>query len=395
MRQNIIYLTLALLFTLMSCGDKKPSQQEEQQDQNTMSEANIKEVELNQAQFNAAGIELGDLEQKNLTDNIRVNGTTQLPAQSQADVSSILGGTITEIRVNLGDPIEKGQVLALVESPDFIQLQEAYLIAKNNLEYLELEFDRQQTLREQNVNSQKTFQKIKSDLNIEKARYQSLTNQLKLVNQQGGTTKGAMVITAPISGNVATIEVKMGTTITPGQSIFTLVDNSNIHLDLQVFEKDLPFIKEGQKVDLTLTNVEKSQITATIFSISKAFNANSKTVTVHAKIDTPTANLIPGMYVNALINIGKNTVEALPLEAIVKADGRQYIFVLHQIEQQGESEQHYLFNRLEVKTGVSELGYTQIELLQPRLSTEPIALQGAYYIQSHLTKNESGGGHAH
>ncbi|UVD79030.1 efflux RND transporter periplasmic adaptor subunit [Myroides albus] len=399
MNKSIIYLVFALSFTLWNCkGNTQDDHTDHESNQESTSakkeESQNKEVELNQIQFKAANIKLGALQKKNLSDIIRVNGQTELPAQSQAEVSSFLSGTVTQIMVNLGDKVKKGQVIALIDSPEFIQLQEEYQISKNTLEYLELEYKRQQTLRAENVNSEKVYQKTKSDLNIERAKFQSLSNRLKLVNLQPGASATSLRILAPISGNIATMPVKIGSNISQGQSLFTLVDNSQIHLDLMVYEKDLPNIQVGQKVSFNLTNINKSEITATIFSIGKSFEAGTKTVIVHANINEINENLIPGLYVNALIHIGESTVDALPNDAIVKADGREFVFVLEQ-EEAGLKADHFHFQRIEVKTGVSELGYTQVTLMEKLPGDAQIAIQGAYYIQSHLIKNEGGGGHAH
>ncbi|MGL4584701.1 MAG: efflux RND transporter periplasmic adaptor subunit [Flavobacterium sp.] len=405
MKKSIIYLTIAT--SILFLGSCKNSEEDhtghDHSDEPTKTttttekkeeDAKTKEVELNQAQYDASSIKLGQLSQKNLSDVIRVNGNTELPAQNQADVSSFLSGSITNINVNLGDYVKKGQTLAIINSPEYIQLQEEYIISKNTLEYLELEFKRQQTLRAENVNSEKTFQKTKADLNIERARFQSLSNRLSLVNTSPTSISKSLRIVSPISGNIATIPVKIGTNIMAGQSLFTIVDNSQIHLDLMVYEKDIPFIKVGQKVSFTFTNINKSEVTATIFSIGKSFESGTKTVIAHANIENVPETLIPGLYVNALVHVGEKTVDALPNEAIVKADGREFIFVLEDAhEEEGGTSYHFL--RIEVKTGVSELGYSQVSVLQEMPKGAQIVLSGAYYIQSHLIKSEGGGGHDH
>lgn len=389
-----IYIALVVFGTIVfaGCQNKTTTQettvaQEEEHEENTG-----KEVELNSAQKKAAGIVMGQLEDKNLTDVIKVNGQTELPPQNQADVTTFLSGTITQILVNIGDRVNKGQVLAIADSPEFIRLQEEYQISKNNLEYLELEYKRQQTLRAENVNSEKTYQKTKSELNIEKSRYQSLTNQLSLLGTNPNAMSRTLKIVAPISGNISAIPIRIGTNMVNGQTLFSLVDNSKIHLDLKIYEKDLPYVHEGQKVSFNLTNINKEEVTATIFSIGKAFEPGTKTVIAHANINQVPDNLIPGLYVNALIDVGAKTVKALPNEAIVKADGRTFIFVSDASE---EHEEHFHYQRVEVKTGVQELGYTQVEIIEEVPANYSIVVQGAYYLQSHLIKNEGGGGHSH
>lgn len=392
MKKSIITLGLTLSLLTLSCTKKDHNIQDPPQQESssqTQSTSQVKEVELSSIQFKAADITLGQIQDRNLSDVLRVNGVIKLPATDQADVTSFLGGTVTKILVNKGQKVNKSQLLAVIESPEFIQLQEQYMVSKTNLDYLELEFQRQQTLRDQNVNSQKVYQKTKSDLNIERARYQSLTNQLKLLKVTPGSNATSIEITSPIGGNVSSIDVKIGTNIAAGQPMFNVVDNSKVHLDLMVFEKDLAQIKVGQNVSFSLTNNNSQPITATIFSIGNAFEPGTKTVAVHANITPTDQSLVPGFYVNALIYMGDSKLPSLPDTAIVKADGKQYIFVL---EDQNLEEFH--FKRIEVKTGISELGYTQVTILQSMPQSPQIALTGAYYIQSHLIKNE-GGSHDH
>ncbi|UUC44771.1 efflux RND transporter periplasmic adaptor subunit [Flavobacterium cerinum] len=373
-----------------------------------------KEVELNEAQFKAAGVELGTYSLKNLSEVINANGYTKLPPQNQADVSVHLQGVVKTISVIEGQFVRKGQVLATIESPEFTKLQEAYLTSKSNLEFLSQEFERQKTLSEEEVNSKKVFQKTKAEYQIEKARYNSLKQQLNVLNIQSGSTAVATVpILAPISGYTTEINVKIGSNVEVGKPILSIVDNTKLHVDLLVYEKDLHKVKPGQTVQLVLTNQNNTAIRGTIFSVGKAFENETKSVAVHADINNEKNALIPGMYVNALIDIGTNAVNALPVEAIVKADGREFMFVLeegheetaHDTEKGHSHEdghQHddneannFHFRRVEIKTGTSQLGYIHVTPLQKVASDAKIVLKGAYYIQSHLLKTEGGGGHSH
>lgn len=359
--------------------------------------SSIKEVALNEAQFKSAAIELGTFSKKNLNEVISANGYTKLPPQNQADVSVHTTGIIKSIFIEEGQFVKKGQTLVTIESPEFAKLQEAYLTSKSNLEFLKLEFERQTVLNAEEVNAKKTFQKTKSDYEIEKARFRSLEKQLTVFNINGsGTASATVPVIAPISGYVTEIKIKIGSNVEIGKPLLTIVDNSKLHVDLLVYEKDLYKVKEGQTVRFVLTNQDNTEVTGKVFSVGKAFENDTKAVAVHADILNKDQKLISGMYVNALIDIGAQSVYALPVDAVIKADGREFIFVLETIEPAtGEKEKEFHFQRIEVKTGASQLGYVQINLLQKIEKEAKIALKGAYYIQSHLIKNEGGGGHSH
>ena len=418
-RKNILYIAIVAVLTVVvvcvisySGGESEPEKTEEAHEEHEGEAITAKEVELNQAQFNASDIELGTFEMKNLSAVINANGYTKLPPQNQADVSVLVTGVVRSINVIEGQFVKKGQTIAVIESLEFTKLQEAYLTSKSNLEYLTTEYERQKTLNDENVNTKKALQLAKSDYETEKARNASLKKQLSTLNLSGsGGAISTMSVKAPISGYITEVNVKIGTNAEPGKPMFTIVDNSKMHVDLLVYEKDLQKVKTGQTVRFILTNQDNVEIKGKIFSIGKAFENETKSVAVHADILNDKQILIPGMYVNALIDIGLNNVKALPVDAVVKADGREFIFVL---EEHAKEEDHdeeaghdhndghghtegktYHFQRIEVKTGTTQLGYVQVTILQDIPANAQIVLKGAYYIQSHLLKSEGGGGHEH
>lgn len=418
-RKSIIYISIAvaliiaavLYFSLRHTDTDGHNHGDTPEKEEAHEETNVKEVELNEAQYKASSIVLGSFEQKNLSAVINANGFTKLPPQNQADVSVYMGGVVKNIAVIEGQFVKARQTLAVIESPEFAKLQEAFLTSKSNLEYLTAEFERQKTLSEENVNSKKVFQKTKADFDIEKARYNSLQKQLNMLNlNSSGSTVSTVAISAPIAGYVTEVNIKIGTNAEPGKPLFTIVDNTKMHVDLLVYEKDLQKVKPGQTVRFVLTNQDNAEIKGKIFSVGKAFENETKSVAVHADILNDKQMLIPGMYVNALIDVGSNAVSALPVDAVIKADGREFIFVLEEQEEKGHDEKEghshedthkhdegksFHFQRIEVKTGTVQLGYIQVTPLQTLEADAKIVLKGAYYIQSHLQKSEGGGGHDH
>ncbi len=412
-------LIAALIIIMASCNNKAESgtgtEKEEVHTDEESSSAN-KEVELNEAQYLASEISFGTFSTKNLSEVINATGYTKLPPQNQAEVSVYVSGIVKTINIIEGQYVKKGQVIATIESPEFTRIQEQYLTTKSNLEYLRLEYERQRILSSEGVNSQKQFQKAKADYDAERARYNSLLQQLNTmnINPNHGAVSTVPVV-APISGYVTEVDIKIGSNVQAGTALTTIVDNSKLHVDLLVYEKDLQKVKVGQKVRFVLTNQDNSEIIGQIFSIGKAFENETKSVAVHADIPNEKQQLISGMYVNALIDVGRNTVNALPSDAIVKAEGREFIFILegvheetvqedkhehkegekHEEGETGKKEKKYHFQRIEVKTGTSQLGFVQVTALQELPADAQIVLKGAYYIQSHLLKSEGGGGHDH
>lgn len=368
-------------------------------------------VELTADQFKMVGIELGTIEQRNLKSVVKASGHLDVPPQNKADVSTYMGAIVKSILVLEGSFIKQGQPLAVLEHPDFIKLQEEYISEKNNFLFLEKEYQRQKELSEQNAGTGKIFQKAESDYNVSKGKLNSLEEQLKMlsVNMTAlskGNLSPVITLTAPIDGYIGHINVNTGSYAEPNKTLFEIVDNTKIHCDLLVYEKDLFKVKVGQKVSFVLTNLPEHQdehetkdITGEIFSINKSFENDTKALTVHAKIQNEKHELIPGMYVNALIDIGEQTTPAVPSEAIVKSGGKDYIFIAMPLEGKGEKkaetskEEHkqeengYSFKMVEVVTGVSDLGYTEIKVLEPIPTDAKIVTKNAFFI---LSKAKSG-----
>ncbi|WP_318640320.1 efflux RND transporter periplasmic adaptor subunit [Flavobacterium ardleyense] len=413
MRNNkSIYITIIIIGILVLVGylivrnNSSEDDHDHEMVENKVDEISTvtyKEVALNEAQFNAAKILLGTFSSKNLSDVIHANGYTKLPPQNQADVSVFANAIVKQISIIEGQKVQKGQTVAILESPEFAKLQEAYLTSRSNLEFLKLEFKRQESLNDEEINSRKIFQKSKAEYDIEVSRNQSLLRQLQLLNiNPNASISSTVAVKAPISGYITEIFIKIGSTVEPGKSLMNIVDNSQLHLDLLVYEKDLNKVKPGQTVRFMLTNQGNEEIKGKIFNVGKAFESDTKSVAVHADISNEGQKLIPGMYVNALIDIEANKTDALPLEAVVKAEGREFIFILEEIvpERKAEDgnaikEKEFHFLRIEVKSGTSQLGFVHVDLLQSIPKDAQIVLSGAYYLQSHLIKNDGGGGHAH
>lgn len=157
-------LTLLLLVLISACGSSDPAEVEKEEH----SDSKNKEVELNQAQYDASNIQLGDFELKNLSAVINANGYTKLPPQNQADVSVLVAGLIKKINIIEGQFVKQGQTLAVIESMEFTKIQEAYLTSKSNLELMLLEYERQKTLNEGNANSKKHCKKQNQNMRSRK-----------------------------------------------------------------------------------------------------------------------------------------------------------------------------------------------------------------------------------
>ena len=400
------FALLVILIGLTSCGNSgtKIEKKETTKDTTTKKKEDI--AELTAEQIKAVGIELGTIEQKNLTSVVKASGQLTVPPQNKAVVNALVGGVIRRINVVEGQNVKKGQVVVTIENPDFIRLQQDYLTSRDNLVYLSQEYERQRQLKEADAGIGKVYQQASANYAAEKSKLSTLEKQLQQIHiNPSQISRGDLVtqipVLAPISGTVGKVNLSIGSYTDASSPFMEIVNNSTIYCDLLVYEKDIAKVKIGQKVNFTLTNQNNKQASGQVYGINKSFGGENKAVVVHAVLNNVASlNLIPGMYVSALIETGKQLVSALPNEAIVKANDKQYIFVLEEIKKENvkeskgdtaiknDAKEMYRFKKVEVVTGVEELGHTEIRLLGELPPNTKIFTKGAFYIFSSMQVGE-------
>jgi len=379
-RYNYIASLIFLVLLQFSCTQGKHETEENEEENEVVTEAIFTPV-----QYKNAGIELGHLEYKNLRNVVKSNGYLEVPPQNKANVAPVMGGIIKEIYVLEGNYVKKGQLLAKMEHPDFIKLQEEYIKALADFDYLEKEYARQKELSAGNVNAQKILQQTESDYKAARGQVHSLEAQLKMLSLDVKEIADGQIIPlvplySPINGYVGHINASIGTYAEPNHPIFDIVDNSKVHVDLMVYEKDIYKVKPGQNVDFVLTNQGSEIIKGKIFGISKSFEDETKSLVVHANIIGKSPELIPGMFVNALIETGSDSVLTIPVQAVINEAGKEYIFV--KAESQESEDENIVFKRFEIKSGIEDLGYIEIRPLDELPSNAEIAIKGTFYIHS-------------
>lgn len=401
------FLFLAMMISYSSCGNSKTKIEEtEAIKDTTKKEEGIAEV--TPEQMKAVGIGIGVIEQQNLTSVVKASGQLTVPPQNKAVVNALVGGVIRRINVVEGQQVNKGQVVVAIENPDFIRLQQDYLTSKDNIVYLAQEYERQRVLKEADAGIGKVYQQASANYAAEKSKLLTLQKQLQQIHINPSQVRKGNLITqvpvlAPISGTVGKITLSIGTFTDASSPIMEIVNNSVIYCDLQVFEKDIAKIRTGQTVNFTLTNQKDKHVSGRVTGINKSFDAANKSVVVHAVLNNVAPlNLIAGQYVSGLIETGKQLVTAVPKDAIVKANDKSYIFVFEGIEKEpvkrdaddkeankNEFVEKHRFKMIEVITGVEELGYVEIKLLEEIKPNTKIVTKGAFYLFSSMQSIET------
>lgn len=388
-----ISLLILSALLMVACGNTD-SEKKEASDESSMKKeqpvANgAKQITFTKDQYNLAGIETGTIEMRNLSNIIKLNGTIDVEPESMASVSAPLGGYLKTAGRLPGEEIKKGQVLATIENPEFIQIQQGYLESLSKLQFLEEEFNRQKKLREEDINSAKTFQQVSSDYKITQGRVKAYEQQLALAGisrssvQNGNITRTANLY-APISGFIKESNVNIGDYVSPQDVLFEVVNLNDVHLALNAFERDLEKLEIGQTVKFSLSDDNKFNRTAEVFLIGKATGMDRMTP-VHCHINKENEKgLLPGMYVKAWVESGTNKQNAIPSEAIVQYQGNDFVIL-----QTEETEAGYTFKLEQVKKGIEQEGYTAITFAEAAnvQNFKPVT-KNAYSILSALRNSE-------
>lgn len=374
-RYTALYIIGSALF--FSCSDNP----------NPVSEIGTAEeqtvlVTLSQEEWKQAEIELGEVESKAISNTIQASGMLDVPPTNKVSISAPMQGVVKNTTVLQGSHVSKGEVIAELQHADYIQLQQDYLDYTGRLEFLQSEYNRQADLAGEQVNAQKTAQQAKAAYTSALAKTQGLKAKLQLIGldpkqvEKSGI-QSTIKIKSPISGYVTTVNVNLGSYVTPAEIMFEIVNTEHLHAELTIFEKDIMQIKEGQKVLFTLGN-ETTERSAHVHLIGREIRPD-RSVQIHCHIDKEDKQLIPGTYLKAQIETNNQTSPALPNEAIVGFEGKEYVFIQNA---------PLSFEMVGIEKGNSESGYTTVVSSGKPLNGVKVVTKGAYSLMGKLKNTE-------
>ncbi len=371
-----IFIISSLMLLLIGCNSKKEEQAVDKK-------ANANLVSISDAQLKNATIETGKLEQKTISSILKVTGKIDVPPQNMVSVSMPLGGYLKTTKLLPGLPISKGEVIATMEDQQYVQLQQDYLTTKSKLYFAEKEYQRQKELNQSQASSDKVYQQADSDYKTLRITLSALAEKLRLINVNPNSLSEKNIsksvnIYAPINGFVSKVNVNIGKYVNPADVLFELINPSDIHLNLKIFEKDITKLSIGQKLMAYTNNQPDKKYHCAIILISKDLSIDEHTADIHCHFENYDKTLLPGMYMNADINVKSNDALTLPKDAVVNFEGKEYIFVVVNKNQ---------FQLTEVKIGNSENGLVEI-LNNESLTKSTIVTKGAYTLLMKL-KNKA------
>lgn len=378
MQHNLKYLIYTgMLCLMLSCSGKQESEAPAVSKPGADNTA-----ALNDEQAKNAGITLGTPQIRAVSTILKLNGKIDVPPQNIVSISVPLGGYLKTTRLLPGTHVRKGEILAVMEDQQYIQLQQDYLTGKAQLTYLESDYIRQKELNVNKSSSDKVLQQAEAGYRSQQVMIRSLEEKLSLIGINPGKLSSDKIsrsvnIYSPISGYVSAVNVNIGKYVSPTEVLFELINPTDIHLALKVFEKDLAKIKVGQKLT-AYTNTEPDKTYwCEVILISKNLSAEG-TAEIHCHFERYEPSLVPGTFMNAAIDLESKNAVTLPEEAIVSFENKEYIFL-----PKGKG----LYAMTEVQTGTTENGFTEISAKE-NLSERQVVIKGAYSLLMSI-KNKS------
>lgn len=373
-----LFIITALV--LAACG--QPSSLETAAE--TVNAPTPERVELTAAQLQNAQLGIGKPQLRDLGNALKANGFIEAPPQNLVSVSFPLGGYLKHTKLLPGMRVRRGEVLAVLEDPQYINLQQEYLTVKARLEYLSADLTRQETLNRDQSASDKALQLARAEHQTQLIAAKALAEKLRLIGLQPEQLSPESIsksirLYAPIDGFVADVKANIGKYISPTDVLFELVNTEDIHLTVKIFEKDLPLLRVGQKVTAYASDNSTKPYMAHIILISQNVGED-RSVEVHCHLDQTTHGLLPGMFMRAEIEAARLNAVAVPSEAVVRFENKHYVF---------EALSETAFEMVAVEPGVTEGGFTELRsVVGEELLMKNLVLKNAYTLLMKMKNTE-------
>lgn len=368
MKTTIYVILLALLFS--ACGGKKSTTAD---NPSSTAITNENMVKLSDAQLLNAGIVTGKIIEREVSGILKLTGKIDVPPQNMVSVSLPLGGYLKSTGLLPGMHVRKGEVIAIIEDQQYIQLQQDYLTAKAKLGVLEKDYQRQKDLNASKAASDKVTQQAETDYRADRILVTSLAEKLQLAGIDPGRISETHIersvnVHSPIDGYVSKVNINIGKYVSPTEVLFELVNPSDIHLALKVFEKDLGQLYVGQRVMAYTNSNPGKKYDCRILLIGHDLSAD-RAADVHCHFETYDKSLVPGTYMNAEVEVKSRKASTLPSDAIVQFEGKSYVFKVT-----GDK----AYQMVAVNSGDAQGGFVQIDLA--KADTDAFVIKGAYAL---------------
>jgi cobalt-zinc-cadmium efflux system membrane fusion protein len=349
--KKTLYL-LSIILIAVSCKETKNE---------VVNEVNDGLITVSKAQFKNMEMQIETPKEQDFDQTVKTSGKIDVPPQNRAKVSTFVDGFIKSSNLLVGDKVSKGQALFTIQSTEVVDIQKEYLEVAEQMVYLKSEFNRQKTLFDEKITSQKNYLKAESEYKSARGRYQSLRQKLLMFNinpaqTERGNITSTITVFAPISGDITVMNANVGMAVAPSDVILEIVNNKDIHLEMDVFEKDILKIKENQTIKFTITEASTEEFFGKVHLIGKSIEGNERTTNVHGHIDDNVKQkLLTGMFFEAKIVVDSKKGLAIPKEALGFENEKYFVLLLAKEDDKG-----FHFQKVQVEKGESTEDFVEI-----------------------------------
>lgn len=401
-------LTFSLIFlisiytVLAGCGGAEPDKAQVKEDG---SKDNIGlhsdtqgYIQLSREALETINLKTTTVERRPISGEIKTTAVIEPNRTRIAHVSPRISGRVVDVKAFLGESVNKGQVLAELDSIELGQTKAQYLKSKANLEVARANYAREDRLFKKQISSEKEYLYAKAEFLRSEAALNEARETLRLLGlndeeikslkwDKGDQPASIFPLIAPFTGTVVEQHIVLGEFIKPEDRPYTIADLSHLWIQLDIYENDLRWVGEGKTVDIDVNSYPGERFEGTVTYISDILDESTRTAKARVEILNPEGKLKPGMFATAAISVPSSDTEeviVVPGSAIVQIEGKSAVFI-----QEGEGS----FEMIEVTTGQSSGEY--VEVLSGVDTGDKVVTEGGFYLKSALLKEELGEGHAH
>jgi cobalt-zinc-cadmium efflux system membrane fusion protein len=369
--KSAVYMLMAIAF--IACNGSKTTE-----NHISTSEKDENFLEVTDDQFQSSNMKLGDLQLQNFSETIKTNGFIDVPPSDRAMVSAIMGGYVKISHLLIGEKVKKGQLLLTLENPDFIEIQQNYLEIYEKLNFLKNEYERQKTLFNEKITSEKNYLKAESDYKSALANFNGLEQKLQLLNinplnVKEGKFTSVIPVYSPIDGSITQVYASVGKFMDESNVLLEIINDTHKHLELVIFEKDVLKVKANQRITFNLPESSEISYDAEVHLIGTSIDKKNRTVKVHGHMETELQSFLVGMFVEAEIITNTTTKMALQNSAVLEESDKYYVMVLKE-----KIEKNYNFEKIQIIIGTKNEDFTEILTPLELLKNKQILINGAF-----------------
>jgi cobalt-zinc-cadmium efflux system membrane fusion protein len=341
-------------------------------------------VKADESLFEGGLLTKGRAEKRRLEVPLKLTGEVQFDERRVAHVSSQAEGVIRKVDVNLGDQVKRGQALVQISSVMIGEAQASLVAAESVLELAKRNHDRVQTLRQENIASERELLGAQQELEVARIRVRAERNKLRTL---GAGSQGGIVLRAPMDGTVLQLHAVAGEVARAEESLGTIGDNGGVWVWADLYERDLALVKHAQAKKALAATVEVKgypgqEFQGVVDFVSPSMSEASRTVKLRIAVPNPKGELLAGMFAQVNVFIpGDEEVLAIPSQAVVEDEGRVFVFVHHH-------EDYYL--RRPVKVGRAFSGF--VEVSEGLSGDKVVVANGAFLMKSDVLRSKMGAG---